>query len=423
MTFESALDCFSSDVTGRCCPTMNWVKSDSPSNKRKNRRMLIDVIRSQMTTSRVEISRLTHLSKVAVSALIDSLVQDGVVEETGSGDSSVGRKPILLSLSDRSGFILGIELNHDYGRIICLSLNNKIVHLKHFQFTTTERQLLLDKILTEVRAFIVELPTSRYGVLGIGMAIRGVVNKDQSTVIKFAETQVLDHFNLGQFLSTEFGLPVIIDNRSNAAAWGEHLLGVARNSRSSVFIMPVRIGVGCGLVLDNHLYRGVNGFAGEISHMPVDSSGPACAKGHRGCLSVFISELGIRRICKELGLNTGPGDVLGDSEQVPWLIQQAELGDLRAQSVFRSIGKSLGVGLASLVTVMAPDTIVIGGRLAPAIGWLRPKILETLESHCSEMLLESIKIVVPENALSTVVRGAAALAIDLCLERLAFGSL
>lgn len=401
---------------------MEWVKANSESVKRQNRRMLLDVIRSHEGISRAEISKLTHLNKVTVSALVDELIQECLVQVIGNGDSTVGRKPVLLQIAREAGYFLGAELVPDYGRVLCMDLANGIVRVQKFPVSAKTRESLLIEFKERLRLFIHALPHSHYGVLGMGVAIRGVVDKDCSTVIQFADLQILSGYNLGKDLSEEFGVPVFVDNRANAAAWGEHRLGVAKDSRSTVYVILARYGIGSGYVLDDQLYRGPGGVAGEISHMPIDQSGPECDCGGRGCWTMYVSEQGVRNACHELGLEVDATMEDSDGSIVPYLSQRADNRDEMARKALARIGEYVGIGFATLVTVLDPDIIIIGGRMSMAIRWLLPSIEEILKQRCHPASLGRVKITVPADVDTAVVRGAAALVVDSSLDRLAAGS-
>ena len=191
---------------------------------------------------------------------------------------------------------------------------------------------------------------------GVGLAIAGNVAADGSHVL-FSPHLPLAGEPLAADLKARLGVPVLVDNDANAAAWAEHVAGAGRGVDDLLFI-ALGTGLGAGLVLDGHLYRGHHGFAGEAGHITVVVDGRTCPCGSRGCWERYASGTALVGQYLEHG---GDPEVGG-----PGITRLATQGDPTASRALTEVGEWLGRGLASLVAVLDPETIVVGGGVSEA---------------------------------------------------------
>ncbi len=172
---------------------------------------------------------------------------------------------------------------------------------------------------------------------------------------------------LRDLLSAAFGVPVLLENDANAQGYGEYRFGAGRGARNLLFV-TVSTGIGGGIVLDGRVYHGASGAAGEVGHVPLDPDGPPCGAGHPGDLEAMASGLAIAREA-EAALRRGQCSVLrrlaaeGREVTAETVAEAASLGDADAAAIIQRAGRWLGMGLAGLVNVLNPDTLVLGGGL------------------------------------------------------------
>jgi glucokinase len=218
-------------------------------------------------------------------------------------------------------------------------------------------------------------------ISAVSIAVPGSVNFEDGVVVKAPNVPCLDGFRLAAALESELKWPAILENDANAAALGEMWQGAARGY-SSVVCVTLGTGVGGGIILDGTLWRGVDGSAAEIGHLGVDPfGGVPCACGSRGCLEVYASATAIVRMTREARPRY-PDSILHTSEDLTSeTVYQAGLaGDELALEVFRRMGVYLGIGLASLINLLNPEMIVIGGGLSN--GW------KLFEQHMYQQVFE-----------------------------------
>jgi len=199
------------------------------------------------------------------------------------------------------------------------------------------------------------------------VVVPGTVYVETGTVVKAPNLPCLDGFRLTAALEGELKLPILIENDANAAAVGEMWKGAAVGAKT-IICVTLGTGVGGGVILDGKLWRGIDGSAGEIGHIGVEPFGPPCGCHSRGCLEVFSSATAIVRMTKELG-SRYPGSPLNQIRELnaETIFLKGLRGDELALEVFRRAGFYLGVGLASLINILNPEMIVIGGGVAA--GW------------------------------------------------------
>jgi glucokinase len=224
--------------------------------------------------------------------------------------------------------------------------------------------------------------TDRGGLISaVSVVVPGTVNLDAGVIVTAPNLPSLDSFPLTAALEAELGTRVILENDANAAAIGEMWRGAGRGYRTLICV-TLGTGVGGGIILDGELWRGVDGSAGEVGHIGVDPfAGVPCTCGSRGCLEVYASATAIVRMTREA--RTGyPNSILDNAEDLTSakVYEAGMAGDELAIEVFRRMGVYLGIGLASLINVLNPEIIVIGGGLSN--GWA------LFESHMHQQVIE-----------------------------------
>jgi len=220
--------------------------------------------------------------------------------------------------------------------------------------------------LTALRRIIDELRARHPDVEAIGVGAAGLVEWPEG-FIRWAPNNAYRALPLRRLLQDATGLPVVVDNDANTAAWAEARLGA---SASYMAFLTIGTGFGGGLILDGQLYRGTTGIGAEVGHMIVDPSGPyVCGCGSVGCLEAVATGTALGRYGQEAAA-AEPGGLLaelaGGAVNVTGktVFMAAQAGDETARSLFEKLGYWLGIGIASLVNVFDFELIVVGGGVA-----------------------------------------------------------
>lgn len=204
----------------------------------------------------------------------------------------------------------------------------------------------------------------------VGVGVAAYVEYPSGRVV-FAPNLNYENPEIGRVISETFGVPVVVENDANAAAWGEHQFGAGKGV-DDMLMLTIGTGIGGGIIAGGELYRGSLGLAGEFGHMTIVDGGPVCACGQRGCLEALAAGTAIARMARE-GIG-GAGDSIlvemsgGDPSRITGALvtEAAKAFDGFATEILDRAGRWIGVGLASLTNAFDPSLFVIGGGAAEA---------------------------------------------------------
>jgi glucokinase len=240
--------------------------------------------------------------------------------------------------------------------------------------------------MVEAVVGLIERLSANHEVIGAGVAAAGFIDADQSTII-YAPNISWRNEPFKAKLEAKLRIPVIIENDANAAGWAEYRYGAGRGYRHMV-MLTIGTGVGGAVITDSHMLRGGFGIAGELGHLRVVPDGLLCGCGQHGCLESYASGSALLRAAKELAASGDPaGARLREIE--------AEAGQLTGLEVYKAIlehdegalrllnelGSWLGQAIGSLVAVLDPEVVVIGGGVSAAGDLLLNPIREAYLAH------------------------------------------
>lgn len=366
--------------------------------KKMNTSIVLEAVLKHAPLSRAGISETTGLNKATVSSLVQDLIDANLVYESGPGQSSGGRKPVMLLFNDKAGYAVGIDLGVNYIRGILTDLAGAVVADRYLELSRAGQELPLEQLLACINDLLAKAPDSPYGIVGIGVGVPGIVD-DQGTIL-FAPNMKLKQIELRRMLEERYKLPVTIDNEANAGAQGEQKYGAGRGIRNQIYV-SVGIGIGTGIILNKELFKGASGFSGELGHLSIQFDGKPCSCGNQGCWELYASENALLEQAAELGFDT-----------LEQLLAAAEQGDERVRDLFREIGSYLGVGVANIVNVFNPDVVIIGNRMSGGAKWLGPAITEAVDARTLSYHRAQLRILFAELQEQSAVRGAAYYAIS-----------
>ncbi len=258
-------------------------------------------------------------------------------------------------------------------------------------------------------AAAVSPPGADPGAVGVG--VPGPVRTGSGRVETAPNMPALRQAAIGPFLSERTGLDVQVRNDADMYAWGEFAAGAGREAARLV-CLTVGTGLGSGFILDGRLYEGAGGYGAEAGHIVVDPDGAACGCGGRGCLETVVSATGIVRRTREAirdGLSTTLRDA-GNALTARRIQEAAESGDALATRVFDEAGRCLGVACASLINLLGPDVIVVGGGVSAAGALLLEPAAAEARARAYPPLFAACRIVPARLGQDAGVVGAALLA-------------
>ena len=242
--------------------------------------------------------------------------------------------------------------------------------------------------LTQTIADVAKELLLQHSVASVGVSAAGFVSSDRKTMLATPNIADWNGVDLDNQLTKLIGLPVVIENDANAAAWGEAKFGAGKN-QDHMMMLTVGTGIGGGIVVNGALYRGAFGIAAEFGHMRVVPEGHICGCGARGCFEQYASGNALLRHAREAInaspeiarnlLSRGDGTVAGLTGQA--ITDAARDGDPVALAAFNTTGQWLGAGIASLAVLLDPACVVIGGGVIDAGEILLKPTRESLERN------------------------------------------
>src|SRR5215467_7268212 len=269
-----------------------------------NRQIVLNYVREREPISRAEIARETELQRSTVSAIVEDLKTEGLVEEVGEGESTGGRRPTLLKLRAAEPIALGVSITPTCTTVATSDLAGRVLDQEEF---LTDPEKTIHSVIEVVREF-----TTRYkgSIEGVGLSLPGLVDPSTGTALYIPYFLWRD-LPISKMISDAVGLPVVIDNDANAVALAELWFGRPEVSDARDFILVlVAEGVGTGIIFDGQVYRGERGAAGEFGHMIVGTQAPVpCSCGNRDCWEAFSSERATLARYRQLSANADADSV------------------------------------------------------------------------------------------------------------------
>ncbi|MFJ9255826.1 ROK family protein [Bacillus velezensis] len=334
--------------------------------KKVNQKLLLNEILKNAPISRAKLSEMTGLNKSTVSSQVNTLMKENLVFEIGQGQSSGGRRPVMLVFNRKAGYSVGIDVGVDYINGILTDLEGTIVLDQHHHLECSSPEITKDILIEMILHFIANMPQSPYGLIGIGICVPGLIDKNQKIV--FAPNSNWRDIDLKSFIQKKFNVPVFIENEANAGAYGEKVFGAAKNHDNMIYA-SIGTGIGIGVIINNDLYRGVSGFSGEMGHMTIDFNGPKCSCGNRGCWELYASEKALLTSLQTKEKKVSTQDI----------IDLAHLNDIGTLHALQNFGFYLGIGLTNILNTFNPQAIILRNSIIES----HPMVLHSIKSEVS----------------------------------------
>ncbi|MFA9332496.1 transcriptional repressor XylR [Bacillus velezensis] len=334
--------------------------------KKVNQKLLLNEILKNSPISRAKLSEMTGLNKSTVSSQVNTLMKENLVFEIGQGQSSGGRRPVMLVFNKKAGYSVGIDVGVDYVNGILTDLEGTIVLDQHHHLECSSPEITKDILIEMILHFIANMPQSPYGLIGIGICVPGLIDKNQKIV--FAPNSNWRDIDLKSFIQKKFNVPVFIENEANAGAYGEKVFGAAKNHDNMIYA-SIGTGIGIGVIINNDLYRGVSGFSGEMGHMTIDFNGPKCSCGNRGCWELYASEKALLTSLQTKEKKVSTQDI----------IDLAHLNDIETLHALQNFGFYLGIGLTNILNTFNPQAIILRNSIIES----HPMVLHSIKSEVS----------------------------------------
>jgi len=348
--------------------------------RRLNRCAILDQIRSCSPISRVEISRNLSMSMPTVMRLVDGLIAEDLVRPLPSVAPSGGRPRALLAFNGTSFSVIGIDLGgvKMFGTVADLSGNIQFEKYKSCKDTNSESLTCLFELIEE----LINAPrpeTQRIRGIGIGAA---GVTKNPEGVVEWAPSLGWRNLPLKKILEERYGLPVFVENDVNLAALGEYGFGSSKGA-SSLVCISIGTGIGSGIVINRAIYRGFHQAAGEIGYLLPDRNALKMKYHQFGALDTVASGSGIAESGKKRLIDLG--FPVPEEFSAEYVFESAAKGQSWAIDVVADAIDYFSLAIASVIAVLDPEVIVLGGGVTKSSDGLIPPIIERLKDSLATL--------------------------------------
>lgn len=347
--------------------------------------------------------------------ILNELMNEGSVVESGYAPSSGGRRPITYAIKEDTIYILSVAMDQLVTRISVMDIQNRhVIEVEKFELPLKNNPAALSSLSDKMNEVISKSGIDKKKIIGAGIGMPGFIDFKKGINYSHLET---GEKTITQFLTDKVGLPVYIDNDSSLIALAEFRFGVARFKRNTM-VINISWGVGLGMVLNGELFRGHNGFAGEFSHMPLFNNNKLCSCGKTGCLETETSLLVIIEKATE-GLKAGRLSGIGKDfpsghfeQDCESIISAAIKGDQFAVELLSEVGYNIGRGVAILIHLINPELVILSGRGALAGKVWQAPIQQALNEHCIPRLAANTTIEISTLGYEAELIGSAALVME-----------
>jgi glucokinase-like ROK family protein len=376
--------------------------------------MIVKQLYFDKALSCAELSELFDKSIPSITKVVNELMSEGFVVEQGYAPSSGGRRPLLYAIKPDAMYILAVAMDQLSTRIQLLDLSNRpVAESLTLELKLKDNNEALAILIKNINSYIATTNVPREKIAGIGIGMPGFINVVQGINYTYLNA---GGKSLRHYLKQQTGLPVYIDNDSSLIALAEQKFGIAK-AQQNVMVINLGWGIGLGMIVNGEIFRGHNGFAGELSHIPLSDDDRLCPCGKRGCLEIVASLLvvsqqaieGIKngRVTSLKNTDTIPSKALGDA-----ILDAACKGDQFAIDLLSEAAYKIGKALAILIHIMNPQSIVLSGRGARAGKILLAPIQQAVHKYCIPRIAESTQLLISNLGFDAELIGAAVLMME-----------
>ncbi len=309
---------------------------------------------------------------------------------------------------------IGIDVGGTNVKIALVDSNGKIGYSDTIP-TRAEMgyEYTVNNMKQAIRDLLTETKLSPKDIEGIGFGLPGQVDFKSGIVRLITNIPGWVEIPLAKMIEDEFHIPTRIDNDVRCAALGELNFGAGKGCENLICI-TVGTGIGSGLIVNGKLVRGASNAAGEIGHIKLQMhDGPICGCGDTGCLEAFASGPSIVAMAEEYimgGKSTKYREMANGNDITPFIVAEAaKAGDAVARRIYTKMGEYIGIGLASVVNLLNPEKIIIGGGVAGAGDILFTPLKETLKKRSMKIAGDTVEVVPAQLGNTAGVIGASLL--------------
>lgn len=345
----------------------------SPANIRK---AVYERIAQQDDISKAELMAEFTLTSSSLTRLLEELVHEGWIKESGLGQSTGGRRPILYQVNPAHRYIFGLEISRLYSSLGLFDM--KLNTLKHKRWTMDETmtpERLIQYVQEQVEVMLEACHVPKEQVLGMGVGAVGPLNREQGVILNplYFPAEGWSNVPICWLIEEKTGIPAYLDNGANAALVGEHWALRGENLQHMLYV-HVGTGLRSAMMSGGQLVYGAVDMEGSIGQMIIQADGPRLhGTGNYGALEAFASVQALEQQVRaqvKMGrnqLNSADG-VQPEALHFAMLVEALRNGEAFVQELFSQSAAQMGIGLANLINILHPEMVILGGALISASG-------------------------------------------------------
>jgi len=378
-----------------------------------NQSILLNLIRGHTPISRPQLATLSGLSQATVIKITNSLIDRHLILEKEYAESTGGRRAGLLEINPEGGFAVGLMAQPTSLTAVILNLNSDPVYSQQWDIAMRDNYpQAIDLVAQCLEERFSKSGISREKIIGVGLGMGGLIDAEHGCCV---DSWIMNWQNveISRPLEDRLRIPVFLDNDINCLAIYEKLFGQGQPYHHFL-VVAVGRGVGLGIVINDDLYRGASGGAGEFGHTAVTTEGRLCACGNSGCLETYVSDAGIVKNYLEYVRSNTYSLEMGVQELTTHeVLGLARNGDEAAKAAFHRAGILLGVSLANLVNIFNPECVVLSGHDDDASilcgDWLLEPMHQEFKQHLFSQMGRDLHFIVERRDFESWARGAGSL--------------
>lgn len=397
---------------------MSTMRRIGPSSE-NTRSAILDLIRSSGTVSRIELAQMSGLTATSITRVIKSLIDAGLVIETGFGDSTGGKRPSLIELNLLARFAVGLSLDDARLTYVVTDLGGNVVgQLVTAGIEGAAPQVVTARIANELDELFVQLDIPVDSVVGVGLAGAGLDIRGGAERLSLTADE-WESFAVQEALESATGLPTVRDNDAACAALGQFWVGRLASTEDFA-TMYMSNGFGLGLISNGSLSRGASSNVGEIGHMVIEIDGPPCWCGANGCLETLAAPRAIvaramndADLANKLSLTGSERDLRHDFRAIA---RGASHGDIRCLALIEESARYVAAALLSVVNLLDLARIYLAGPgFADASAIYVRHIRDAVRAHARTRNIHSVAVELSDPGIDAAAVGAATLALQYVL--------
>lgn len=348
--------------------------------KEYNRKLILRLL-VNTPLSRADMARKTGLTRAAISIITDELLQSGLIYELPSVSAQKGRSPTPLALYNDAYYAVGVYISRDRCCTGLVNIKGEILRLyEHTTETLRDYEQTMALIVSDIKQMQQQFMAENDKILGVGLSCPGPIDIANARILTPPGFEAWHNKRPGDYITQCTGLQTYVENNAYTLANYEKRYGNAQNIEYFLLLL-IDTGIGSGIICKSKLFKGADGFSGELGHTSIHLDGKPCACGHRGCLERYAA---IPDLLGEFGLPLSAW---------PDVVRRAHEGDPQAMEILQTEVRYLSVGIVSALNLLNVEAVVLDGSILDVFDL----IAEPLESAVNSMVItrhyEKIRII------------------------------